>query len=217
MTLTNQQLLTSDLHPTISPERLGTYLLASNRDDSRALKLYIWNAHVGEAFHLPIQATEVALRNTINGALVRRFGADWWNNAKFLAVASARQRKDITDVTRRIQKRGSTLCTGQIVANLSFGFWAGMLDSSYNISIWSRELSSAFPHLPNKKKRKQVATRVRKVNNFRNRIWHHEPIFRMNLSQEYADAMELLGWICPTKLGWVKPHCRVPALLRQKP
>ena len=135
MTVTNQQILTSDLHPTVSAERLGTYQLAANRDEARALDLYIWNAHVGEAFHLPIQATEVALRNAINNALIRRFGPDWWNTAAFLNIASARQKKDITDVTRRIQKRGSTLCTGQIVANLSFGFWAGMLDSSYQVAL----------------------------------------------------------------------------------
>jgi hypothetical protein len=29
--------------------------------------------------------------------------------------------------------------------------------------------------------------------------------------------MELLTWLCPHKAAWVRPYCRVPALLRQKP
>ncbi len=39
----------------------------------------------------------------------------------------------------------------------------------------------------------------------------------MNLSEEYGAVMELLGWLCPIKMGWLRPHCRVPQLLRQKP
>lgn len=39
----------------------------------------------------------------------------------------------------------------------------------------------------------------------------------MDLSKEFSETMVLLGWICPIKQAWVRPHCRVPDLLRQKP
>ena len=65
-----QRSLIETLRPVISVGRLGTYLVAAGFDPSRALQLYIWNARVGEAFHLPIQAVEVGLRNRINDALL---------------------------------------------------------------------------------------------------------------------------------------------------
>ena len=61
----------------ISAERFSTYLTAAGHDESRALLLYLWNARMGEAFHLPIQAVEVGLRNCVDHALRSEFGAIW--------------------------------------------------------------------------------------------------------------------------------------------
>ncbi|MGJ3264523.1 MAG: hypothetical protein ACFE0R_14940 [Salinarimonas sp.] len=44
----------------LSSDRLSTYITAANQDLRRALALYLWNARLGEAFHTPIQAVEVA-------------------------------------------------------------------------------------------------------------------------------------------------------------
>ena len=65
----SKQTLIDALKLSISSDRLATYLKATGFDDDRALRLYLWNAIVGEAFHLPIQAVEVGLRNCINFAL----------------------------------------------------------------------------------------------------------------------------------------------------
>ena len=54
----------------ISPDRFRTYLIAAGHDQRRAFRLYLWNAQLGEAFHMPIQAVEVGLRNAINVALI---------------------------------------------------------------------------------------------------------------------------------------------------
>jgi hypothetical protein len=69
---------------TLSNERFGKYLTAAGGDIDRAIRLYVWNSHVGEAFHTPIQTVEVALRNSINHALVAKFGANWWQDPGFL-------------------------------------------------------------------------------------------------------------------------------------
>lgn len=212
-----QESLIDQLRPTISADRLGTYLTAAGFKEDRALRLYIWNAHVGEAFHLPIQATEVGLRNRINAALVTEFGADWWQDAKFLSLGDRERKADIETARRRISNRGATLCTAQIVATLSFGFWIGLLQPRYNPDVWSKHLRASFPSLPADKSRYDLADAAKRVADLRNRIWHHEPVFRMDLSEEYAAVRQLLSWICPVKEGWVRPECRVPALLRQKP
>ncbi|WAC59427.1 hypothetical protein [Brevundimonas sp. SL130] len=196
---------------------MGTYLTAAGFDPERALRLYIWNALVGEAFHLPVQSVEVGLRNRINHHLISLYGQKWWQEDQFLKMAGPERASDIEVALRRIRNRGATLDTGQVVATLSFGFWASLLQKRYNPNLWGGRLHTAFPHLASGRTRGDLAQRVKRVADFRNRVWHHEPIIKKDLSAEYSAVMELLGWICPVKAQWVRPHCRVPALIRQKP
>jgi len=142
---------------TLSPERFGTYLTASGHNYDRAQKLYIWNAHMGEAFHTPIQAVEVALRNNINKALIAKYGSDWWKEPSFLQVIDRERTIDLEMVKRRIKKRGLSLVTGQIVAGLSFGFWVGMLQRRYNPDIWGAHLRTSFPNLPRTENRDSLS------------------------------------------------------------
>ncbi len=205
------------LEPTISPARLATYMVESGRNEGRALALYIWNARLGEAFHLPIQAVEVALRNRINSALSDKFGPIWWSDAGFVSVADPRAIDDITEAKRRIVKRGRPLETGQVVATLSFGFWVAMLNPRYNPTLWSSHLASAFPHLPAAVNRDALQARMRGIADFRNRISHHEPIFKDNITKHWSDCIEALHWMCPSKQKWIKPLCKVTTVLREKP
>ena len=205
------------LEPTLSQARIGTYMLASGHDETRALKLYLWNAQLGEAFHLPIQSVEIALRNRINSVLVNGYGSDWWRDATFLALADKRQNDAIAEVQARITKRGQTLVTGQIVAGLSFGFWVSMLDARYNPAVWTKQLTTGFPSLPSAISRDDLQKVARRIAKFRNRIWHHEPIFKANISDEYSTCMRALSWLCPHKLGWIKPQCKVMSILRSRP
>lgn len=201
----------------ISPLRLGTYLNAAGHDPDRALSLYLWNAKVGEAFHLPIQSVEVGLRNRVSNGIAFAFGADWWREPAFAAIIEAEQRDAIATTLRRLASRGKKAETGQVIANLSFGFWVAMLHSRYGPSIWSSHLRAAFPNLPPAVERHLIHKEARDVADFRNRLWHHEPIFRRDLGRDYSRCMCLVHWLCPTKAAWIKPHCSVPQLLRAKP
>jgi hypothetical protein len=212
-----QQTLIEVLRPVLSDGRIGTYLVAAGFDPDRALRLYIWNAQVGEAFHLPIQAVEVGLRNRVNHGLISEFGANWWKDARLLALLDAERTADLDLVIRRMRNRRLTEETGQVVAGLSFGFWVGMLQGQYNRDLWSHHLRTSFPAYPNDRNRKSLATAAARVAFIRNRISHHEPIIKLDLTKENAALMDLLGWICPNKLAWIKPHCRVSGLLECKP
>jgi hypothetical protein len=219
----NQERVSPDfsaLSRTISPERLGTYLTAAGHDRERALALYVWNARLGEAFHTPIQAVEVGLRNNVGLALIEQFGAEWWRDDGFprlLDNIDGRRLADLEQVRRRLKKRGMTIVTGQVVAGLSFGFWVALLQKRYNPVLWSRHLSTAFPHLPLDRSRADLADRARKVADLRNRITHHEPIFRNDISKDFSEMMMLLEWMCPETHRWIRPHCRVPDVMRRKP
>ena len=194
-----QQSLINQLKPVISEERLGTYLTAAGFDVDRALKLYVWNALIGEAFHLPIQAVEVSLRNRISFAFANAFEPDWWKDDRFLSMLDEERGADIRLVRQRIRNRKLSPVTGQVVAGLSFGFWVGMLHKRYNPLLWSGNLRMAFPSLPADRNRASLPVAAGRVATLRNRIWHHEPIIKRDLSAEYGTIMTLLEWISPAK------------------
>lgn len=166
----------SEIEWAISEERMKTYLMAAGHNRSKALALYLWNARIGEAFHLPIQAVEVALRNAINRALCKEFGQVWWNAERFTQMLDQDRANDLELVKRRIANRKLALTNGQIVAGLSFGFWVGMLQPRYNPAFWSKYINSAFPGLPYGRGRKSLAAAVAQIATLRNRISHHEPL-----------------------------------------
>lgn len=201
----------------ISPDRFRTYLSAAGHDVNRALRLYLWNAQVGEAFYLPIQAAEVALRNGINIALSNIYTRNWWECKSLFDLLDEERRGDLTLVFRRIRNRHQELCTGQVVAGLSFGFWVGILDGRYNPPIWGGQLRLAFPNLPEGRSRKSLHTSVRNVATLRNRISHHEPLIGRDILADFSNLMALLEWICPAKAGWIKRHCRIPQITRERP
>jgi len=201
----------------ISPDRLGTYMLAAGHNMNRALEFYIWNARLGGAFHLPIQAVEVGLRNRVNHALSAQFGPDWWKAPEFQRIIDVEREADLRQVFQRIRNRKLELATGQVVAGLSFGFWVGLLAGPYNPPIWGKHLRTSFPHFPPTRARKSLYNSAQAVATLRNRISHHEPLIKRNISGDYANILTLLEWICPSKLAWVKEHCLVPDVLRSKP
>jgi len=201
----------------ISADRFKTYLIASGYDQERALQLYLWNARLGEAFHVPIQAVEVGLRNSINLALSNVYTPNWWECKNLYDLLDEERKADLSTVLKRIRNRNQELYTGQVVAGLSFGFWVGILDGRYNPPIWGGQLRTAFPFFPSSRGRKSLHSRVRDVATLRNRISHHEPLIGRDSLTDFSNLMTLLEWICPAKVIWIKPHCRVPQIVRERP
>lgn len=208
---------TASILRTISPGRFETYLLAAGYDQTRALELYLWNAQIGEAFHIPIQAVEVALRNCVDCGLRSEFTPNWWENKTFVALLDDERKIDLEQVLRRIRNRNLELYIDQVVAGLSLGFWVGILQGRYYPPIWSRHLRSAFPDFPQNRAIKSLAIRAGEIAYLRNRIWHHEPLIKRDISLDFGNVMEMLEWLSPATVKWIRPCCRVPTLLRQKP
>lgn len=201
----------------LSTDRLTRYLVASGHDKQRAMRLYLWNSEVGATFYIPTQAVEVGLRNRINHALSAQFGEEWWANRQYISLLDQPRINDLSQVKSRIYSRSLPLTTGQIVAGLSFGFWAGMLHRRYNPDVWTRQLRLSFPYLPDIIDRRKLYDEVRNLVELRNRISHHEPLFRRNLMEDHRRTMQLLGWLCPTKAALLRPYCKAPMVIRQKP
>lgn len=128
-------------------------------------------------------------------------------------------RSDVATARERATRWGKTLeLEGKVVAELSFGFWRYLVAKRYQTTAWPA-LQWAFPlhSAGGSTPRGEVEDRMQRIHVLRNRIAHHEPIFRRNLSHDHADMLTLVGWISEEAQGWVEDRSRVRLLLAERP
>ncbi|RWD33482.1 hypothetical protein [Mesorhizobium sp.] len=202
---------------TITPARMAPYLAAAGFKQQRAVNLYLWNTMMGQSFHFPMQTLEVALRNSIASVFAHKYGDKWWRESVARNFLDERSVDELSVARKRLRRRGINPNSDEMVAGLSFGFWAAMLAPRYKPVVWSSHLMQAFPHMPASLNHQAVYDRVNRVLDLRNRIFHHEPLLGMNLSGLYSELMQLLKWICPQTQEWVRKVSSVPRFVRLKP
>lgn len=204
------------LESNLSAERLARYLNDADGDQVAAMALYEWNVAISEAFYSPLQHLEVVLRNALGNALRAQYGADWYlqNGVPPLMYPLpdmlAKARGELT-------KRGIPLEHGRILAELNFGFWGGLLSSRYETTLWRPVFFRAFGNRPAGFKRKTVHDPIERLRRLRNRIAHHEPIHDRNLAADYAEIMQVVGWISPYMATWIDETSNVTATLAVRP
>ncbi len=192
------------------------YVRAAGHDQSRALALYIWNAELSAALFPLIQTFEVTLRNRMQSALSSTYGRTWHQNAQFLNRADKYHVNALTDCLNRLHRMKKPTDIDQIVSNLSFGFWASLLESRYYNMLWKKNLSGSFPNFK-LHKLSLLHDRTVTMRDLRNRIFHHEPIFQRNISQDHHDILEAIDWMCVDTAAWIKQQSRVLHIISQKP
>ncbi|QUJ76072.1 Abi family protein [Sulfitobacter albidus] len=206
----------SSIEACVSSARLATYRLKSGFDEQRALDLYYWNMEISASFYPLLASVEVCLRNIILRRMIERFGEMWWANEALYALLQPKGKGILLRASREIEKRGNVPDSGRMVAELSFGFWTNMLLPKYDAVIWSA-FNETFKRLPHGKSRGDLFDRATRIRELRNRISHHEPIIGRNLSQDYADTIEFLGWLHPEKAKWLRPRLSIMSTLRTRP
>ena len=200
---------------------MSTYVTATSGDRERALHLYTSNTALSAAFYGPLQGLEVALRNAMHRQLTARYGADWYDNPAAGLDTGGLSRID--EVKQELKRSGQMVRPGRIVAGLSFGFWVSLLRSGgriasagrkadYETTLWRPALRGAFPHRESLT-RKQAHGPLEHLRTLRNRIAHHEPIFRRRLDKDYQSILDVTDWISPEVRAWIERYSRVPTLL----
>ena len=203
------------LERAFSLERMRTYLDAAEGDHETALQLYARNAQLGAAFHGPLQALEVAMRNAMNAQLAAQYGRQWYTNR---AAGLDRHAKD--SVTNFLKRSGDEPTPGQFVASMSLGFWVRLVGrggsvnggrrANYDRTLWRPALHRAFPG----RNRKEVQRKLYSLRGLRNRVAHHEPIFNRDLNKDHDELMEVVGWISSDVRVWIERHSIVPDTLQ---
>ena len=179
---------------TLAPERFEAYRKAPNEPNLNCLARYCWNISVSAALYSSFAHLEVALRNRIHNAMMERFGADWHFNASLPEYSQ----RAIEEAIRKIENRYPDPALTRIMAELPFGFWTSFFSPGLESSILRHIIHDVFPDRPpgTRLHRPEIATHLRDIREFRNRISHHEPIiFKRNLKETHRSAVNLLSWL----------------------
>ena len=204
-----------------STDRFESYRAARGYDDARALALYVWNAEVCASFYLPLQTVEIGLRNTCHREMQRVYGNDWPLDPAFKG-SDLSTHKQINEITGRLRAAAEKKnppppgkpfifvpTTPQIVAGLGFGFWSFLLGKKYDRTYWRTAIHNSFPGYTtlhrHKISRGKAAETFGEIRNFRNRAFHHEPLFgRNSLRDDYDRLLEATRWISEDLYLWLK-------------
>ncbi len=200
--------INSALRLTISDQRLTKYLEESDHDLDRSIDLYENNMRLSEAFYLPLQHLEVCLRNKLNECISDHYGCDWLVQQTQIPL---------NDFSRRMINQAKESATenpshGDVVAELKFAFWVGLISRGYDQTLWRSCLHSCFQNMDNKR-RSIVHGRLNAIRRFRNRVAHHEPIFHLDCGLRYTELQEAISWMCEDTSNWSNHHSRVTEIL----
>lgn len=193
--------------------------------DSTILARSLHNLALCEALYPVLQHLEVALRNSLDGVVRAHYPAStagtvgpdglpaagcWLDAAP--GVLGQWEIAEIQRVKRKLIGAGKAVTPHRLIAGLSLGFWANLFTRAYEIgpdssyvagaakktALWPRHLRAVLPHLPRRFATRNYAYRsLRTIADLRNQVFHHRPIWRMQLNAVHVLATEAIGWISP--------------------
>lgn len=176
---------------------------------------------------------EVALRNAYDAAI----SAVWPHQNHWLLhpespavmpiwrtrnVKGIKRGSDVNFVTRKNVDDAIKRCgygrasPGKVIAELSFGFWRQLTTKAMEKSIWVPYLHNAYPQGTS---RSIVDAQIKTVNDLRNRIAHHEPLFTSTLdpTRAHEGLMHCLLLLSPEVHNYVSNTSTVAQVLASKP
>ncbi len=203
----------------LSPERIGTYesqTQPGNQSDPAAISLYAWNATLAAALLTPIHICEVVVRNAVADALVAVYGPRWpWDRRFALSLPDNRghysPRRDLCKVSSEQSS------TGKVIPELKFAFWEAMFTARHDVRLWDAHLFRVFPAHETSETvqslRKRIYSDLGAVRNLRNRIAHHEPIFKRNLPLDLQRLVALVRLKSELVASWMAANQSCTTLL----
>ncbi len=185
-------------------------------DPSLAMALYDWNFQTSAVFLEALGYAEILVRNTIDAQFQPLIHGEPARHSWLLdpLTMSPRSLEIVTDAVIRIERARKYPTRARLVSNLSFGFWRALFNKRYQ-QLWISSLHAGFPNGTGD--RSQVACLLARLNSFRNRIAHHEPIVNAAIQQRHDDLLSLVRLIDLQAAAWLAARSEVPAVLARRP
>lgn len=205
----------------LSGRQYNAYLLHAKGCETRALELYRWNMGISSRFMVSINITETVLQRAISDCIAASYGEKWPWSEEFLN--DLKPPKENKYNPRMDIEKQSKLCHAPeiLITKLRFIFWESMLTSYYDKSIWNLHIRDEFPYSPNgytvRKTRNKLHFEMRRIRRFRNKIAHHNPVFRRKLNSEVKRMDMVVRWRCEVTADWMERINPVPEFLDQRP
>lgn len=199
----------------LSDKRYSTYLKGAGHDDEFAFQLYLYNARLAKSFLFPLHVVEVVLRNGIDEVLSHRFGAQWHQSDAFLGILTAESSASLRKAILRASRDGKVL-KDDVVSHLTFDFWSNLFRPEYDRPLWQAGMRLLLPGAPTTT-RAEFQPRVARINRFRNRIAHHEPILSEDATLRLREIIDAVASRSKVTADWLKGHATVHQVIRSRP
>ncbi|MCF8307452.1 MAG: hypothetical protein K9I68_00435 [Bacteroidales bacterium] len=192
----------------LSKPRLNRFLQATG-SHSKAQKLYRINLRVSQEFYPVLNLFEIFFRNTVYQCVAIYFSNPNWiitEKSGFMSDQSLSSsnyflKKSVQKAERAIRRKGSPITAGKVVAEQSLGFWTSLYDPHHYRLVGGSPIQG-FPNKPAYANRRFINQKLNIIREFRNRVYHNEPICFNNVHVEFSHAKhiedeiyDLLNWI----------------------
>lgn len=193
------QLPATTLEQLISKPRLDSYKGYWKASPDCAVGLYMWNGDVCSKVSKLLSFFEITLRNNIHRemSLSMTSGAssssEWWTPLWTQLKPAARAKID--EVKNKAHPR--TLSADEVVSRLSFGFWPNVLSwiAKQRVNLMVKILPGhplsqlgATPNWRNAVARNSAIRDFFELKDVRNRIAHHEPLWKFSAVMDTAST-----------------------------
>jgi len=201
---------TSALVAAISHQRLSNYRrFFGSSNDEETIGLYRWNEEVGSSLFKLFGLLEVVLRNQFHSALSSAYGVvgsagskDWYVHLQLSSLSATKINEQICSRRRGPAGRIQWIAKipvprpDDVISNLTFGFWQHLLDVTHDASggrvSWGNLIPLIVPghrqklpaHWRQQVYQDELFGRIDLCKELRNRIAHHEPIWKQGVLLE---------------------------------
>lgn len=213
----------------LSAARLIRYEQACQNDQRKVLKVYQANLKLSQAFYPLLSLFEVVLRNALNEELTRHFSdPEWLKNQlnEFMSHPSLtyydhRLKRNKTNdflkksVNKILYRSSANISQGKIIADINLGFWTELFELTHYKILQGTPIQ-IFTKLPPSVNRKTINQKLERIRNFRNRVYHNEPIIfdtdqsgkttfsLKNAEEVYSDLKDIFMWFGINFYAWTK-------------
>jgi len=204
----------AQLESYISQPRLNRFLRACGYSKTKTQKLYKINLRVSQSFYPIMNLFEIFIRNAIYNQISSYFNdQEWIINQKPIFMSNPRltssgsyMLKQVRKAESDILRRGNPISSSRVIAEQTFGFWTAFFDNKHFGLVAGSPLL-AFPYKPASVNRGVMHAKLERIREFRNKIYHNEPICFSGVNIDFTKAITVLNDIHDS-MEWLNPQLK---------